>query len=123
LVEYAQPLGMAFQLRDDLIDLWGDDGNADLRRGTVTAPVAHALAVLPAAERRDLESLIGADDPDAARRARELVERSGARAAIEQRIADLRRLALGALDRHPLRPAGRALLVRFADLLTQQRAS
>jgi geranylgeranyl diphosphate synthase type I len=124
LIQYAQPLGVAYQLRDDLSDLYGDNDGAgtatgvDLRNGVVTAPVAQALGTLPPAERAELKGLIGCSDPGAASRAGELVEQSGARAAVEQRIDDLRRSALAALEGQAMRPAGRAQLARFVDLIT-----
>jgi geranylgeranyl diphosphate synthase type I len=124
LIQYAKPLGVAYQLRDDLSDLYRDDNReadavgTDLRNGVVTAPVAHALATLPPEKGAELRELVGCSDPGAASRAGELVEQSGARAAIEQRISELRRAALSALDGQPIRPAGRAQLKRYADLLT-----
>lgn len=55
LVEYAETLGLCFQIKDDIFDYFSDPvigkptGN-DLREGKVTLPLLHALAVAPEAE-------------------------------------------------------------------------
>lgn len=52
LIEFAELLGLAFQIRDDIFDYFNDDnigkptGN-DLREGKVTLPLIHALASAP----------------------------------------------------------------------------
>jgi geranylgeranyl diphosphate synthase type I len=128
LAAFARPLGVAFQLRDDLIGTFGDEretgksASSDLRAGKRTAPVAHALAHLDAARRAELEVLLGAGDDARIARARALVEESGGRDAVEARIAVLRNEALAALETPALRAEGRALLARLARTLTERRA-
>ncbi|MSP90473.1 MAG: polyprenyl synthetase family protein [Myxococcales bacterium] len=57
----ACALGLAFQIRDDLLDLVGSKGRlrgADLAEGKVSWPVAIALERMPAAEAAALRSLL-----------------------------------------------------------------
>lgn len=77
LGDYAEALGLAFQINDDLIDLHGvtaptgpDDRMAtkpiaeDLRSGKVTMPLAHAVALVPAPRMREIWSVVRDGDLD-----------------------------------------------------------
>ncbi len=124
---FAGPVGIAFQLRDDLIGTFGDEKEtgksaaSDLRAGKRTAPVGLALERLDAQGRTELEGLLGRDDDDAVTRARALIERSGARTAVEDRIAALREQALAALNAASLRVEGARLLASLAHVMTERR--
>ncbi|MFI8073734.1 polyprenyl synthetase family protein [Streptomyces sp. NPDC086033] len=67
---YGLPLGEAFQLRDDLLGLFGDPeltgkANADDVRGRrPTALLAETWRLADDAERESLDTLLGRDDPD-----------------------------------------------------------
>jgi geranylgeranyl diphosphate synthase type I len=123
LDRFASPLGVAFQLRDDLLGTFGDPkttgkpaGN-DLRRGKRTALVA---ALADDAEAQPLlKRVLGvaeASDADVAAVVTRM-ETSGARARVEARLRELlaaaeRELAsapLGALGKGWLHGAVRAL--------------
>jgi geranylgeranyl diphosphate synthase type I len=95
LERFAAPLGVAFQLRDDLLGTFGDPratgkpaGN-DVRRGKRTALVA-ALAGDAEGERLMARALgaSGASDDDVAKLVARL-ESSGARAQVEARLREL----------------------------------
>ncbi|MFD2350738.1 polyprenyl synthetase family protein [Nonomuraea ferruginea] len=85
LWEMGRELGVAFQLVDDILGIWGDPGvtgkpaDSDLRRGKKTYPVLAALATDGAAA-HDLAALLqaGAADEHAVRRAAGLVEEAAA---------------------------------------------
>lgn len=94
----GRPLGIAFQLRDDLLGVFGDPAltgkpaGDDVRVGkrTVLAELAHAN--LPAGQAAELASLLARaplSAPETAT-ATELVRASGAAALVEERIARLR---------------------------------
>ena len=126
---YGTPLGVAFQLRDDVLGAFGPAAETgkpvggDFREGKHTALVQHALAHLGAVGATELGSLLGhrdAADRDI-ERARALIEASGAREHVEGRIVALREQAVAALDTHALRPEGRDLLASFAALMTERR--
>ncbi|MEY3020600.1 MAG: hypothetical protein RLZZ272_1584, partial [Actinomycetota bacterium] len=102
----GDPLGRAFQLRDDLLGVFGDPdrtgkpSTSDLAEGKRTLLIAEALARLDDAGRRELEAGLGDPGLDGSRaaRLRALLETCGARDAVEARIeADLA-AGLHALD-------------------------
>lgn len=67
LMEYAEYLGLAFQIRDDIFDYVSDNrigkptGN-DLREGKVTLPLLHALSAAPQEEAREMRDLLERGD-------------------------------------------------------------
>ncbi len=126
---YAAPLGRAFQLRDDLLDLFGREGETgksrgrDIREGKATPLVAHAFDHLSDADREALRAALGRRDASDAEvsHACALVERSGARDRFEDEVRRLRARALEALD-GGLHPHGRLLLEDLAATLTERDA-
>jgi geranylgeranyl diphosphate synthase type I len=98
LSAYGLDLGHAFQLRDDLLGVFGDPGTTgkpagdDLREGKRTVLVAHTLAGTDDAGRRLLSSRLGdpALSPEDVDALRAVIVDSGAVDAVE---ADITRLA------------------------------
>ena len=97
LSRYGLDLGQAFQLRDDLLGVFGDPAATgkpagdDLREGKRTVLVAHALAGADQPGLRLLESRLGDPALDGAtvERLREVIDSSGAVDAVEADIARL----------------------------------
>jgi geranylgeranyl diphosphate synthase type I len=123
LTDVALPLGEAFQLRDDVLGVFGDPGvtgkpaGDDLREGKRTVLVARAAELGSDADRAQLADGLGtADAVDDLSR---LVERTGALAAVEADIERLERQADAALDALP--PGGREVMAPL--LLTATRRS
>ena len=116
LEAYAVPLGVAFQLRDDLLGTFGDASATgkppltDLRRGKLTALIADVARQPGASER-----LSAFGDPSASREDLEALashlEVSGARARVEARIDALLAEARSALEIVPLSEPGRRVLL------------
>ena len=110
LTRYGRPLGIAFQLRDDLLGTFGDPsatgkpvGN-DIRQGKRTALVAEMRG--DAAAEALLARVLGredASDRDIAEAVRAM-ETSGAKARVEARVAELLAEARAALDAMGLAP-------------------
>lgn len=106
--EYGTALGTAFQLRDDVLGAFGDPdamgkpSGDDLRDGKSTALLAETYLRCDETGRVRLRSLVEKGTDAAVDRLRELIESSGARAAVERRIAELGERALGALERMAL---------------------
>jgi geranylgeranyl diphosphate synthase type I len=127
LEAFARPIGIAFQLRDDIIGTFGDEKETgktsatDLRVGKRTAPVVFALERLDAKGRAELESLLGKDDDNAVARARTMIEEIGARAAVEERIVSLRDRAMASLEHGSIRREGAKLLSGLAHVMTDRR--
>jgi geranylgeranyl diphosphate synthase type I len=126
LVAFADPLGVAFQLRDDLLGAFGDPratgkpAGRDIRNGKRTAVVVEAMKDPRAAAL--LERVLGrpdASDADVAA-ALEHLAAGGVRARIEERIAARVQNARDALARVALAPRGSMLLDRAIDALTER---
>jgi geranylgeranyl diphosphate synthase, type I len=96
LGRFGDPLGRAFQVRDDLLGVFGTEADtgksaaSDLAEGKRTLLIAEAMARLDGAERARLEAGLGDPDLDDARAAdlRELLEACGARGATERYVRD-----------------------------------
>jgi geranylgeranyl diphosphate synthase type I len=124
---YGLPLGEAFQLRDDLLGVFGDSSvtgkpaGDDLVEGKRTVLVALALAGLGDAEAKLLDSSLGgALTEDEVARLRELIERSGAQADVERRIEALTGQCLAALEAPSIAPEARGTLRALASAATQR---
>jgi geranylgeranyl diphosphate synthase type I len=126
LREYSLPLGEAFQLRDDLLDVYGrSDATGkplfdDVRQGKHTALIALALQRADRVDAAMLRACLGdpaLTDIDAGRVC-DVVTALGARAAVEELIADRRAQALRVLDTAPFPPTASALLREFAVTAT-----
>ena len=124
---YGLPLGEAFQLRDDLLGVFGDasvtgkPAGDDLVEGKRTVLVALALAGLDAEEGKLLDSSLGRPlTEDEVARLRGLIERSGAQADVERRIAELTDGCLAALHDPTIAPEARDTLRSLAAAATQR---
>lgn len=101
---YGLPLGEAFQLRDDLLGVFGDPDTTgkpagdDLVEGKRTVLVALALSAAPAAEAARLDAALGTSlGGDEVAELRGIIDRSGAHAQVEAMIDDLAQRAVTAL--------------------------
>ena len=115
---YGIPVGVAFQLRDDILGVFGDPAQTgkpvtdDLREGKRTVLLALAAERADSAQERVLTGSVG--NPDLteadAGRVREVISRTGALAECEQMIEANVKQGLAALEGAPITPeAGRAL--------------
>jgi len=123
-------LGIAFQLRDDVLgagfdaDESGKSSN-DLIEGKRTLLVVKAWAAGSEADRGRLARVLGNANatPEDVERAREVIRSTGSLAYSERRIEALTRRALGRLDRsRAIRAAGKPLVREVADRLVRRRA-
>jgi geranylgeranyl diphosphate synthase, type I len=97
LTAFGVPLGEAFQMRDDLLGVFGDESitgkpvGDDLRQGKLTPLLAAAEALVRTEQDRALLARVGTDDlsTDELGAIRELLERCGAVAAVESQIVRL----------------------------------
>lgn len=123
LSAYALPIGEAFQLRDDLLgvfgtpQLTGKPSLDDLRDGKHTVLVALALQRSDPAQRHTLHTLIGdpALDEADADRVRRVLTATGAREEVERMISTRCAQAHHVLDTEPFPPAATAVLRQLAD--------
>jgi geranylgeranyl diphosphate synthase type I len=117
LSAFGLPLGEAFQLKDDLLGVYGDPRvtgkpvGDDLREGKPTL-----LASLAARREPRFADRFGASDLTDADVARlqDMIESTGARAEVEQAIDDLMARSEAALDFLPILPEARSALGELA---------
>src|SRR5690606_15595274 len=103
---FGLPIGMAFQLRDDVLGVFGDEAETgkpsgdDLREGKRTVLVALARAELPASARRVVDELVGDPTLDGAQIAslQQTIIDTGALDKVEALIGDYAREADRALS-------------------------
>lgn len=120
---FALPLGEAFQLRDDVLGVFGDPGTTgkpagdDLREGKRTVLVGFAINQAGAAESRYIDTMLGRQDLGAAEVAeiRRIIVDCGALEATEAMIEDLSNEAFEALERLPLADLPLTALRRLAE--------
>ena len=64
LADYGNSLGIAFQIADDFLDLWGDDNavgktlGTDLEQGKITLPVIRLLETASSADRHRILNVL-----------------------------------------------------------------
>ncbi|WP_375384661.1 polyprenyl synthetase family protein [uncultured Microbacterium sp.] len=106
LAAFGHPLGMAFQLRDDVLGVFGDEAvtgkpsGDDLREGKRTVLVAFARERLAPSARRVVDELIGDPELDEVQIAalQRTIQESGALERVEALISDYSRQAERALN-------------------------
>jgi geranylgeranyl diphosphate synthase type I len=116
------PLGEAFQLRDDVLGVFGDPAvtgkpaGDDLREGKRTVIMARTMAGADDTERALVAARLGDPtlDDDAVGALRATIVRTGALGAVEELIDALARSALDRLDSADLAEPGRAVLADLA---------
>ncbi|MEJ3747568.1 family 2 encapsulin nanocompartment cargo protein polyprenyl transferase [Actinomycetes bacterium KLBMP 9797] len=122
LRRFGAQLGLAFQVVDDLLGIWGDPAvtgkprHSDLASRKKSVPVVAALTSGTAAGRK-LAALYRRPEPPAGAelpRAAELVERAGGRATCQRLAADLLAEALAALRSAAPTPVAAAELTALA---------
>jgi geranylgeranyl diphosphate synthase type I len=102
---FGWSLGIAFQLNDDLLGIWGDEQStgkepSDLAKHKKTLPLIYALEHAPAADRERLRAIIGAPEVTVGNleEARSILDRCGARAYTRVRARAERDEALARLE-------------------------
>ncbi|RLQ00088.1 polyprenyl synthetase family protein [Micromonospora sp. BL1] len=125
---YGLAVGEAFQLRDDLLGVYGDPQTTgkpagdDLRTGKPTALLMLARQLADPAQRRALEragSVTSAREVD---RLADVVRDTGATARVERMISDRVTDALAALGTAPIDETARTALTGLATAATARRA-
>jgi geranylgeranyl diphosphate synthase type I len=125
---YGLPLGEAFQLRDDILGVFGEPARTgkpageDLREGKETWLVVRARERCGPAGRRLLDTSLG--DPklteDTVGALRTVIVESGALEETEARIAELVEEALAGIDHPAVAPDAAGALRALAELITSR---
>lgn len=123
LSSYGLPLGEAFQLRDDLLGIFGDPAvtgkpaGDDLREGKRTVLMAMTLETLQGADRDLLLSHLGSPDISAEMvdRLRDLIISSGSVERVETMIQALTEESLAAIDNTAIESGAKPFLTFIAE--------
>ncbi|MGR0320468.1 polyprenyl synthetase family protein [Agromyces sp. ZXT2-3] len=127
---FGLPLGIAFQLRDDLLGVYGDPAvtgkpaGDDLREGKRTVLVAIARERLAPGQRRLLDELLGDPqlDTDQIRMLQDTIRDCGAVDEVEAVIAGNTVLAMEALESPDLDPEAARDLAGLARAVTRRES-
>lgn len=130
IASFGRPLGEAFQLRDDLLGVFGDPATTgkpsgdDIREGKRTVLMARAAAAGSAVERALLQTVLSTADPTAAQvdHVRSILVSTGAANEIESLIAGLLEESLAKLRSAELLRPGADVLVDLAHATAARTA-
>ena len=118
---YGRELGIVFQIRDDVLGIWGDPAvtgkpvGADIQKRKKTLPIIHALETADGSDRTHLRSMFGHDsEPPDVEATMAILERAGSLSFTEKQLHGHGNLASQALARLPVTDWGRQNLAAVA---------
>lgn len=129
LSEYGLTLGEAFQLRDDVLGVFGDPSETgkpagdDLREGKRTVLIAEALTTSDKSQQEQIDYHLGnpaIDDSEIAL-LREIISKSGALGRVEEKITQLTVRAKIAAKSKEIPISVQDLLLQLADAATSRK--
>ncbi len=128
LIEYAEMLGLCFQIRDDIFDYFpsvqtGKPSGNDLREGKVTLPLLLALQTAPAREAEEMKAMLRDTEELSEEQIRTLTTFAHTHGGIEaayQSMADIHTRALPLLEKYPDTPARQALHDLFGFIISRE---
>ncbi|MFG1701794.1 polyprenyl synthetase family protein [Nonomuraea sp. M3C6] len=126
---YGTRVGIAFQLRDDILGVFGDPAQTgkpagdDLREGKRTMLVARTLVAASPDDAATVRRLLGDPglDESGVETLRRIIDDTGALQECEDLIGDYLGDALAALDEAPVTPEARAALTELAIAATSRK--
>lgn len=130
LYEFGRRTGLAFQIQDDVLGIWGDPEETgkpagdDLRAGKRSYPVIVAFERASAEQRAALQSLLAQREPsdDDVERTCALLEELGARAESEKAAQEHAEAAVASLAALSLQREHRQELEQLARFAAQRRS-
>ncbi len=128
LARYGAPLGIAFQLRDDVLGVFGNPARTgkpvggDISEGKQTVLMAVARQRASPLQAATLDRYLGDRSltGDAVAEVQAVVTDTGALAECENLIAACRKEGVAALDGAPIAAEARAALTALADIITDR---
>ena len=128
LARHGRPVGMAFQLRDDVLGAFGDPAATgkpvgdDLREGKPTLLMAMAKSAATPSQLTVLDTVGSEMDDETVAGVQQVIVDTGALASLEIEISELLEEALGALEALPDVPAAKEALAAAARFVALRKA-
>ncbi|MEK9156365.1 MAG: polyprenyl synthetase family protein [Patescibacteria group bacterium] len=128
LSDYALPLGVAFQIQDDILGMFGSEEKlgksvtSDLKEGKKTTLILEALARATPAQREIIEINLGNNRTtiNALKQVREIIEKTGSLEKSKKMAEKLVRQAIDSLTKLRLKEEGKSFLVDIADYMIKR---
>ena len=125
---YGLPLGEAFQLRDDVLGIFGNPAETgkpagdDLREGKRTVLLAKTMEFATSSEQTVINNALGNPNLSALEieEVREIIKSSGARKWVEELIESLTSSARQAIEHGEIEPLAKQYLGDLADIVTRR---
>jgi geranylgeranyl diphosphate synthase type I len=125
---FGLPLGEAFQLRDDLLGVFGDPkitgkpAGDDIREGKRTVLIAITMENADQSQRNTMTSALGNSQlsEDDVAQVQEIIVKTGARDDVEKLITDLTQESISALQQSPIDEKIRSVLEEMSVIATQR---
>lgn len=126
---YGLPLGEAFQLRDDILGIFGDPQETgkpagdDLREGKRTVLLAKVMELADAGQKAEISSTLGNQNLEIAQvdKVREIFIATGALSKVEELISTLTSSAQSALEHGEINPMAKSALTQLLTIVTQRK--
>ena len=126
---YGLPLGEAFQLRDDILGIFGDPQETgkpagdDLREGKRTVLLANVMELADSTQKSEINSTLGNQGLDLAQvnKVREIFVSTGALSEVEALISKLTSSAQSALEHGEIDPMATSALTQLLTIVTQRK--
>ena len=128
LARHGRPVGMAFQLRDDVLGAFGDPAATgkpvgdDLREGKPTLLMAMTKSAATPSQLTVLDAVGSEMDDETVAGVQQVILDTGALARLENEISELLEEALSALETLPDVPAAKEALAATARFVATRRA-
>lgn len=126
---YGLPLGEAFQLRDDILGIFGNPEETgkpagdDLREGKRTVLLAKVMELASQNEKSEIGSALGNQSLELAQvnRVRDIFISTGALSQVEELISTLTSSAQSALEHGEIEPLALSALTQLLTIVTQRK--
>lgn len=125
LAEYGNSLGIAFQIADDFLDLWGDDQavgktlGTDVEQGKITLPIIRLLETAESSAKESILSVLRGPVDQRGGRIRQWLDQSDARDFTVRTAMEFKDRALAAISDLPA-GAAKNCLAEIAEFSVQR---
>jgi geranylgeranyl diphosphate synthase type I len=125
LSDYGVPLGLAFQIQDDILGLFGSEEkigkpvDSDIREGKKTLLVIHALKHCSDEEKEMITRSLGNEDVtmDDIEHIKDIVRETGSLEYSKKLVREKITEAIRAIEKAPVREEAKEFLIRIADFI------